>query len=150
MGCWVNTKLWASLIPSHTLLFHFTEQGPWWPGKLPWLFPREWAVSAASASNTSIHHTVRSSCEGGLALGLISMLLGSALAWFLAVFERQVHQQHTARRAHEWSFIPPPPPWGKVDSKQDGFAFTGSKAVSGWLSLCWDLTGSACHRDQLS
>lgn len=123
MGCWVNTRPWTPLISFPHTAISLNPAGS----------PMAWEAALAIPKRTSgascsclkhIHHMA--SCEGGgITLGIISMPLGSALAWFLAMFERQVHQQHTARRAHERSFVPPPPPGGKVDLQ------------AGWICFCW-------------
>lgn len=55
MGPWVNNKLQPSLPPFlPTPLFHLTQLGHPWPGKLPWLLPLEQALAATLCSSPTI------------------------------------------------------------------------------------------------
>lgn len=143
MGRWVSNRLLASLISfPHTAISLNPAESPMvWEAALA--IPKRMSCASCSCLKHPLYH------EGKLWRRRHGQV--SAPAWIHAVLEKQVHQQHTARRDHEWFFIPS---GGKTDSKQGEFVFAGSQGCA-WLptyafSLCWDLTGSTWHEGQLS
>lgn len=110
MGCWVNTKLWASLISFPHTAISLNSARPLMAWEVALAITKR--MSWASCSYLQhIHHMARASWEGGGSIHCPwynKHAAGSAVALFLLMCERQVDQQHTTRRAHEWSFSPPP------------------------------------------
>lgn len=122
VGCWVNTKLWASLISLPHTAISLNSARPLMAWEVALAIPKR--MSWASLQH--IHHMARASWEGGTALPLVQQTCWGVCTGFVPTHMwEEGSPQHCARRAHEWSFSPPPPGVAKCLCMQGASAFSG-------------------------